>query len=145
MRSYLLEGGDAVSVEYLQEHGIEYMQMPMEEYAPVLEELCEKKGYKNRDEVRLTPETEGLEDKLKIFFNEHLHEDEEIRFVLDGRGVFDIRDRDDAWVRIEVEKGDLIIVPANMYHRFTLMEEKFIHAMRLFTENPKWVAIPRHP
>ena len=34
----------------------------------------------------------------------------EIRFVLDGRGVFDIRDRDDAWVRIEVEKGDLIIV-----------------------------------
>ena len=53
MRSYLLEGGDAVSVEYLQEHGIEYMQMPMEEYAPVLEELCEKKGYKNRDEVVL--------------------------------------------------------------------------------------------
>ncbi len=57
--------------------------------------------------------------KLKIFYAEHLHADDEIRLVLDGSGFFDIRDPANKWVRIQVEKGDLITLPAGAYHRFT--------------------------
>jgi len=89
--------------------------------------------------VQLHPATENLEAVCAKFADEHLHTDDEVRYVLEGEGIFDIRSVDDAWMRVVVEPGDLLVVPADRWHRFLLTDKKLIRCVRLFKDRGGWV------
>ena len=101
------------------------------------------RGYREEDEVALSKETANLDEICAKFDKEHFHTLDEVRFVIEGGGIFDVRDPRDRWVRIHVDTGDLIIIPARMYPRFYLTPAKKIRCVRLFLNNEGWAPLYR--
>lgn len=143
-----------VSLDHLTKLGVLQWHLDADKYEndPELEAIREERGYTYTDVITVSPEKlPGYEEKIKSFFEEHIHTDEEIRYILEGSGYFDVRDEDDKWIRILCEKGDLITLPEGINHRFTLDSNNYIKAMRLFVGEPVWTpynrdAIPEdHP
>ncbi|KAM4694407.1 LOW QUALITY PROTEIN: acireductone dioxygenase-like, partial [Discoglossus pictus] len=111
---------------------------------PELAKIRKEYNYSFMDIINIHKDTlPNYEQKLKIFYEEHLHLDDEIRYILEGSGYFDVRDKGERWIRISMEKGDMITLPAGIYHRFTLDENNYVKAMRLFVGEPVWTPYNR--
>ncbi|KAF8058649.1 Acireductone dioxygenase ARD family [Lyophyllum atratum] len=126
--------------------GVKFWTIPVAGYEAEVDKIAAAEGYKNRDTIDVSKEGLGdmYEAKIKGFFEEHMHEDEEIRYILAGSGFFDVRETPtDAWIRLAVEPGDLLVIPEGIYHRFTLDEANRIRALRLFKDEPKWIPYNR--
>uniref|UniRef100_A0A061SAR8 Probable inactive acireductone dioxygenase n=1 Tax=Tetraselmis sp. GSL018 TaxID=582737 RepID=A0A061SAR8_9CHLO len=108
---------------------------------PKLKAIRKVRGYTYHDVCCVAEgKLPEYEKKIKTFFEEPIHNDEEIRYILDGNGYFDVRDKEDRWVRISVGKGDMVVLPAGMYHRYTNTKDNYVQCMRLFAGEPVWTA-----
>lgn len=145
-KPHRLDPNQPVPLEYLNQLGVFYWKLNADIYEadPELEKIRKEQGYTYMDILSIRKDTlPDYENKLKMFFTEHLHLDDEIRYILDGRAYFDVRDKQDRWIRIVLGKGDLITLPAGIYHRFTLDETDYTKVMRLFVGEPVWKAYNR--
>src|SRR5579859_297340 len=107
-------------------------------YAPEIERLKADGGYVTADVIDVMPTTPGLDAMLNRFNTEHWHDEDEVRFIIEGRGLFHIHPRDGQVVSITVEAGDLLRVPRGTWHWFDLCQEKRIRAIRLFQDTAGW-------
>jgi len=109
-----------------------------------LQKIRDERGYSYADVLTVHPDhLPEYDAKVKSFFEEHIHDAEEVRYILAGSGYFDVRDLEDKWVRIALSQGDLITLPEGIYHRFTCDSKDYIHAMRLFKGTPIWTPFNR--
>jgi 1,2-dihydroxy-3-keto-5-methylthiopentene dioxygenase len=138
--------------EYLAGIGIEYerwespAELPVDArseailsaYADQIENLKRRGGYVTADVIDVNPDTPGLDAMLARFNIEHTHDEDEVRYIIAGRGLFHIHPERSAVVAIEVEAGDLIRVPRGTKHWFDLCGDRRIRAIRLFQEKSGW-------
>jgi len=108
-------------------------------YRNDIDRLIAADGYQTVDVVSLTadhPEKEALRSK---FLAEHTHSEDEVRFFVDGQGLFALH-VEAAVYEVLCEKGDLISVPANTPHWFDMGPNPHFVAIRLFNNPDGWVA-----
>jgi len=107
-----------------------------------IDELKARGGYVTADVIDIKPETPNLDVMLKKFSSEHWHDEDEVRLIVEGRGLFHIHPPGQPVFALEVEAGDLIRVPRGTHHWFDLCGDRRIRAIRLFQDVSGWT--PRY-
>jgi 1,2-dihydroxy-3-keto-5-methylthiopentene dioxygenase len=161
--SEFIKGDEAVAA-YLESQGIIYeqwdisrLQGQLKEDYKVTEELqnailnvfkdeitalSEKRGYLSQDIVVISDQTPNLDGLLEKFKAEHHHTEDEVRFIVDGEAIFTIKGpKDGVYFDTILYPGDLISVPANTRHWFTLTDLRKVKAIRIFESKDGWVAV----
>lgn len=131
--------------------GIEYDRWPLspeigkdssseailEAYAERIDEVQKQGGYRKVDVINVNSSTPGLDAMLAKFCTEHWHDEEEVRFIVHGRGVYHVH-VDGRVAKLEVEAGDMIRVPRGTLHWFDLCSEREIKTIRFFQDPAGW-------
>ena len=107
-------------------------------YSNEIETLKAQGGYVTADVIDVNPQTPGLDAMLAKFNREHWHDEDEVRFIIAGHGLFHIHTTTGTVLAIEVEAGDLIRVPRGTLHWFNLCTDRRIRGIRLFQDTAGW-------
>ncbi|MEL6341868.1 MAG: cupin domain-containing protein [Myxococcota bacterium] len=105
-------------------------------------ELQQSDGYQTRDLIVLHPGIPGLDQLLQKFDRPHTHDDDEVRYIIDGEGVFGFIYPDGSQARLTMHPGEYINVPKNTEHWFEVTDARRIKAVRYFTNTDGWT--PRY-
>ena len=111
----------------------------LQAYQASINRLMAQYGFQSVDVISLHanhPDKAALRQK---FLAEHIHDDFEVRFFIDGCGLFNLH-VDNKVYAVLCEQGDLISVPAGAKHWFDMGENPYFKTIRLFTTPEGWVA-----
>jgi 1,2-dihydroxy-3-keto-5-methylthiopentene dioxygenase len=130
-------------IEYEQTAGIDVApdappETLLSAYREKIDDLKARGGYVTADVIDVWPHTPNLDAMLKKFSSEHWHDEDEVRLIVDGRGLFHVHPPGGPVFSIEVEAGDLIRVPKGTHHWFDLCVDRRIRAIRLFQDVSGW-------
>ncbi|PKQ06157.1 MAG: cupin [Alphaproteobacteria bacterium HGW-Alphaproteobacteria-12] len=107
-------------------------------YEQEVARIMEEGGYRSVDVVRVKPDNPNREELRRKFLAEHTHDDDEVRFFVDGAGAFYLR-KEGRVFRVVCERSDLIGVPAGITHWFDTGPAPDFCAIRIFTTPEGWV------
>jgi 1,2-dihydroxy-3-keto-5-methylthiopentene dioxygenase len=106
-------------------------------YAAEIDDMKRRGGYVTADVIDVNAQTPNLDAMLARFDKEHTHDEDEVRFILAGRGIFFLNIGGRV-ASVEVGPGDMLRVPRGTTHWFTLCEDRRIRAIRWFQDTAGW-------
>lgn len=108
-------------------------------YAPEIDALVAQGGYRSIDVMAVAPDHPDRASIRTKFLAEHTHGEDEIRFFVEGEGLFTLHHEGQVF-NILCTKGDLISVPAGMRHWFDMGAAPDFTVIRLFLNPDGWIA-----
>lgn len=111
----------------------------LEAYSDDIQTLIKNEGYQTVDVVSMHPNHPDKAAFRKKFLSEHIHSEDEVRFFVNGKGLFCLHINEHVY-QVLCEKEDLISVPANTTHWFDMGSQPEFTAIRLFNNQEGWVA-----
>lgn len=113
----------------------------LQSHAHWLKPFMDKNGYRTADVIRVTPMTPNLPAIREKFLREHTHSEDEVRFFVQGEGLFWFHKESpfEEVFAVHCEAGDLLTVQADTKHWFDLGPEPLVCAIRIFTDQAGWV------
>lgn len=146
----LLDTRDAaVIAAALAEVGVRFERWPLKPLAPgddvlavyadEVDRLTAEGGYRSIDVATIAPDHPERETMRGTFLSEHTHGEDEVRFFVDGEGLFTLHHGDRVFNML-CSAGDLISVPAGMRHWFDMGASPRFTAIRLFVNPDGWIA-----
>jgi 1,2-dihydroxy-3-keto-5-methylthiopentene dioxygenase len=102
--------------------------------------FMKRSGFESADVINVHSQTPNLKELREKFIKEHTHSEDEVRFFVDGSGLFWFNFDDGTIAKLKCEKGDFLSVPKGYKHWFDLAPEYFVKAIRVFSNKEGWVA-----
>ncbi|MDC0709284.1 cupin [Stigmatella sp. ncwal1] len=108
-------------------------------YQDSVDRLKQERGLTTADVLSMVPDHPDKVSLRKKFLDEHTHSEDEVRFFVEGQGLFSIH-KEGRIFHILCEKGDLLSVPDGTPHWFDMGPAPHFTVIRLFTHTEGWVA-----
>jgi 1,2-dihydroxy-3-keto-5-methylthiopentene dioxygenase len=108
-------------------------------YAEEIDRVQRQGGYPTVDAIRLGPDHPDRRALRQKFLAEHTHGEDEVRFFVEGRGLFCLHIGDEV-LQLICEADDWIAVPAGTRHWFDMGSRPHFCALRFFHNPEGWVA-----
>jgi 1,2-dihydroxy-3-keto-5-methylthiopentene dioxygenase len=120
MRATWLPSNEPCRPEELRAEGIEHERFDAKAAGAVVEHVKKQRGLAHDERVVLSTENPKHEAAIAKEEDEHAHMADEVRLVLHGEVTYEVRAGDDRWIKLALEPGELVVIPAKRYHRFML-------------------------
>ena len=65
-----------------------------------------------------------------------MKKDDVVSLVMEGSCYYDVEPEEDEWIRVQLERGDLIVIPKGVSHRFTVTPQNTVTIQRFFGKKP---------
>ncbi|CAJ0585480.1 unnamed protein product, partial [Mesorhabditis spiculigera] len=117
--------------------GVQCFKVNVEDTMAMKKRLTMVKSERNvnsSDFLTIKEDISDFNDKLEEFYEPIAKSHDSVVLVMDGSCYYDVEPEEEEWIRVQCEKGDLIVIPKGLSHRFTVTPKNYVTLQRFFNK-----------
>ncbi|VDM56737.1 unnamed protein product [Angiostrongylus costaricensis] len=119
--------------------GVVYYKVDMNDTTAMKKRLSRVKierKVNSSDMLTISESIPDFNEKLDDYYEPTIKNLDVVSLVVDGACYYDVEPEEDEWIRIQLERGDLIVIPKGVSHRFTVTPQNYVQIQRFLPKKP---------